>query len=189
MSNDNSQDDSTPKIKIVVLGESKVGKSALIFRYLKGKFPKEHDPTVEDIYKVEKEDLKYDVEILDTSGEKDYQNMIENWINDGNCFILVYSIDDENSFKELDAKYEKICQIKKNEIFSIILVGNKCDLENERKITEQEGKKYAEKKNMLFLETSALQIINVKEVFDTVLDNYLKKNGEIKEEKSWCPCF
>ena len=188
MSNDNSQDD--PKISIVVLGESNVGKSALIFRYISDKFPSEHDPTVEDLYNVEnKEDLKYDLDILDTAGDKDYQTSLDNWINSGNCFILVYSINDENSFKELDAKYERICQNKKIEDISIILVGNKCDLKSERKITEEEGKNYAEKKNMLFLEASASQKINVKEVFNTVINNYLKKNGDIKEEKGWCPCF
>ena len=186
MSNENSQDYSTPKIKIVVLGESKVGKSALIFRYLKGEFPKKHDPTVEDTYKVEKEDLKYDVEILDTAGEKDYQSVIENWINDGNCFILVYSIDDENSFKELDAKYEKICQIKKNEIFSIILVGNKCDLKSERKVTEEEGKKFAKSKGILFSEASALEDFNAKDVFLKVIKDYLKKLKDKKNE--WCSC-
>ena len=191
MFNESSQDDSFMMINIVLLGKSSVGKTALIYRFINEKYPEEHDPTDEDHYYTRKtiEKLEFKLDILDTGGIEDYKNYLDKWIEFGSCFILVYSIDDANSFKELKANCELIFQIKKNEIFSIILVGNKCDLENERKITEQEGKKYAEKKNMLFLETSALQIINVKEVFDTVLDNYLKKNGEIKEEKSWCPCF
>ena len=186
------EEDSLLEINIVTLGETSVGKSSLTCRFLYGKFLENYDETIEDRYEMNqtKENPKYHLYIYDTGGSKDLKkSYLETWIKNNNCFLLVYSIDDANSFKELKANCELIFQIKKNEIFSIILVGNKCDLENERKVTEQEGKNYAEKKNMLFLEASALQIINVKEVFDTVLDNYLKKNGEIKEKKGWCPCF
>ena len=192
MSEESSEDDSITKIKVVLLGESCVGKSALIFRFISDKFLKEHNSTVEEFYKVSSAivDLKCELDIIDTAGNKNCQNMLDSWIINGNCYLLVYSINDANSFKELKSRYERICQIKENEIISIILVGNKYDLSiKERKVTEEEGKKYAESKNILFLETSALNKFNVKEVFDAVINDYLKKLYDKKNENGWCACF
>ena len=104
-------------IKLVILGKALVGKSALTYRFINDQFPKEHDTTIEDQYKVsvtidEKNIL---LEILDTAGQDDYQSMIETWINFGSGFLLVYSIDDVESFNEAKKKYEKLVSIKGNE--------------------------------------------------------------------------
>ena len=90
-------------IKLVVLGKSLVGKSALTYRYISDKFPTEHDTTVEDQYKVNLtiEDKKCDLEILDTAGQDDYQTMMDTWIEFGNCYLLVYSIDDYGTFTSI----------------------------------------------------------------------------------------
>ena len=99
-----SQSNEKPlEVKLVILGRSLVGKSALTYRFINDQFPKEHDTTIEDQYKI-----KYEVdgfncilEILDTAGQDDYQSMIETWINFGSGFLLVYSIDDVESFDEV----------------------------------------------------------------------------------------
>ena len=96
------------KVKLVVLGKSLVGKTALAFRFISDKFPTEHDTTVEDQYKVNLtiEDINCELEILDTAGQEDYQTMFDSWIESGNCYLLVYSIDDEESFNQVKVKYE-----------------------------------------------------------------------------------
>ena len=119
-SRESSTDNSIMKIKLVILGKSLVGKSALTYRFICDKFPTEHDTTVEDQYKLNMtvEDIKCELEILDTAGQDDYQTMLDTWIEFGNCYLLVYSIDDIESFKQLKIKYDRICQIKNKEILN-----------------------------------------------------------------------
>ena len=185
------EEDSLLEINIVTLGETSVGKSSLTCRFLYGKFLENYDETIEDRYEMNqtKENPKYHLYIHDTGGNEDLKkSYLETWIKNNNCFILVYSIDDANSFKELKANCELIFQIKKNEIFSIILVGNKCDLKSERKVTEEEGKKFAKSKGIVFSEASALEDFNAKEVFFMVIKDYLKKIENKKNKNEWCSC-
>ena len=177
-----SQSNEKPlEVKLVILGRSLVGKSALTYRFINDQFPKEHDTTIEDQYKI-----KYEVdgfncilEILDTAGQDDYQSMIETWINFGSGFLLVYSIDDIESFNEVKKKYDKLALIKGKEIFSSILVGNKCDLgEDVRKVPTKEAEEFANSKGIPFLETSALNKINVKEAFIRVVHDLLEKTQQ-----------
>ena len=189
-----SQDNSIINIKIVVLGRSLVGKSALTYRFICDKFPTEHDTTVEDQYKMNMtiDETKCELEILDTAGQDDYQTMMDTWIEFGNCYLLVYSIDDIESLNFIKLKYERICQIKNKKNFSVIIVGNKCDLsESERKIKTEEGEEFAKSKGLQFLEASALNKINVKEAFTEVVHDYLIKNKDDKDNKRgfFCPCF
>ena len=97
--NENKND--SVNIKIVILGKSLVGKSALTYRFICDKFPTEHDTTVEDQYRVNTiiDDKKCELELLDTAGQDDYQTMLDTWIQFGNCYLLVYSIDDLSSFE------------------------------------------------------------------------------------------
>ena len=193
MSNENKEN--TPiNIKLAILGKTLVGKSALTYRFICDKFPTEHDTTVEDQYRINItiDDKKCDLEILDTAGQDDYQTMLDTWIEFGNCYLLVYSIDDLESFNSLKKKYERICQIKNNENFSVVIVGNKCDLpENERKVQKTEVENYCKSISVEFMETSALNKINVKEAFTAVVHDYLIKSSsnDNKTGRFSCPCF
>ena len=191
----NEKNENTPiNIKLAILGKTLVGKSALTYRFICDKFPTEHDTTVEDQYRINItiDDKKCDLEILDTAGQDDYQTMLDTWIDFGNCYLLVYSIDDLESFNSLKKKYERICQIKNNENFSVVIVGNKCDLpENERKVQKTEVENYCKSICVEFMETSALNKINVKEAFTAVVHDYLIKSSsnENKTGRFSCPCF
>ena len=191
----NGQNENAPvNVKIVILGKSLVGKSALTYRFICDKFPTEHDTTVEDQYKVSLtiEDIKCDLEILDTAGQDDYQTMLDTWIEFGNCFLLVYSIDDLESYKSLKTKLDRISQIKNNDKYSVVLVGNKCDLsESERKVKKEDADSFAKSNNIVFLEASALKKINVKEAFTEVVHEYLEKTifNTNKCLGLGCPCF
>ena len=189
MFNESSQDDSFMMINIVLLGKSSVGKTALIYRFIKLEY-EDFVETNENYCtpNIKINNKEYRLDILDTGGIEDYKNYLDKWIEFGSCFILVYSIDDANSFKELKANCELIFQIKKKEAFSIILLGNKYDLKNERKVTEEEGEKFAKSKGILFLETSALNNYNISEVFDKVTKDYIKKPGAKINKKGSCKC-
>ncbi len=181
-------------LKLVVLGRSLVGKTALTFRFINDQFPKDHDTTIEDQYKtiININGQQVKLEILDTAGQDDYQSMLETWINSGSGFLLVYSIDDIESFNEIKIKLNKIIKLKEKDIFSCIIVGNKCDLdENRRKVPKNVAEEYAKSKNVAFVEASALKTINVKEAFIKVAYDLMdkkqrKKSGGLMSKMCGC---
>ncbi len=119
-------------------------------------------------------------------------NSVRYMEQNGNCYLLVYSIDDSESFTQVKIRYERISQIKNTEPFSVLLVGNKCDLpESSRKINNEEVEKYAKSNGLEYLETSALKTINVKEAFTQVVHDYLLKTkfGGNQKAGTCCPCF
>ena len=184
-------------LKIAVLGKTLVGKSALTFRFIKDRFPNEHDTTIEDQYTVptQIDGIECRLEILDPAGQDDYQTMLDTWINSVDGYILVYSIDDKDSFNSTRMRYERIVKNKGRSNYSMIIVGNKCDLESKREVSREEAEKYCMGLGVDFLETSALNKINVKESFLCVAKGLLKlkfpeKYNEDKLiSKKKCYCF
>ena len=192
-----SSENSIP-LKIAVLGQSMVGKSALTFRFINNKFPTEHDTTIEDAYSIPAkiDDTQCQLEILDTAGQDDYQTMLDTWINSADGFILVYSIDNKESFESTKMRYERILKLKAEQKISIIIAGNKCDLEENRQVSREEVENYCRSHKINFLETSALKTINVKESFLYVARGLLQinfpekyKNNDSKDSKKRCFCF
>ena len=174
-------------IRVVMLGALAVGKTALILKFVNNKFPLEHDGTIEDTYFVDIniEEKKRKLKIIDTAGHSDFQNNLDTWISQGDCFLLIYSINDFNSFEQVNTIYKKICQIKgEEENIIAILIGNKCDLPtNERKVLTNEAEEYAKNNNMNFLESSAFNGYNVKEAFCGITKKYLEINRDDSENK------
>ena len=190
---DESNKEKVKIIKLVVLGKSLVGKSALTYRFISDKFPTEHDTTVEDQYKINitVDGIDIELEILDTAGQDDYQTMLDTWIGNGNCYLLVYAIDDRESFDQIKYKYNRICNIKNNEKFSVVIVGNKCDLPDiKRKVTKKEAENLGINLKSNAIEVSALNRINVKEAFTQVVHDFLSKTqDENFRARAGCPCF
>ena len=179
------------KDTISVLGKGAVGKTSLIFRYTQNKFPKEHDPTVEDYYKVDLKTKSGEVKeftILDTAGEEDYQVGINSWIAQAKGFILVFAINDTETFNYLKKIYE---QIKKHEAdnLPIVVIGNKCDLAIKRTVSTQQGEDFAKSIGAKYFETSALTDYNqqVKVAFEACAYMILNKAG-INGERDKCCC-
>ena len=197
---ENIQDsDYSIPLKVAVLGQSMVGKSALTFRFINNKFPTEHDTTREDSYSIPAriDDIQCQLEILDTAGQDDYQTMLDTWINSADGFILVYSIDNKESFQSTKTRYERILKLKEGQKVSIVVVGNKCDLDDRRQVSRDEAEKYCKSNNINFLEASALNTINVKETFLLVARGLLQINfpekyktkGKSGSNAKRCYCF
>ena len=167
-----------------------MGKTSLTFRYINNHCPKNHDPTVEDSYTVQIElpsGGSKEFSILDTAGEEDYQNMLDQWIKVAKGFILVFAIDDQESFEAIKTKIKRIEKHEKMNL-PIILVGNKCDLENKRKISQQQGEDLAKSFKGKYYETSALtdENRNVKTVFVECAKMILNSNGEVEDDRPKC---
>ena len=155
------------KYKIMVLGESKVAKTALIKRYTKNEFGGVYLTTVGMDFQdkiIQIEDKKVRLQIWDTAGQERFRNVTKSYFQSSHGFVLVYDITDRDS---LDKTNFWIEQIKSNgrENPKIILVGNKCDLINERQVSIEEGENFAKKHNIKFFEASAKDGTNVNELF------------------------
>ncbi|KAF3861134.1 hypothetical protein F7725_001389, partial [Dissostichus mawsoni] len=153
--------------KLVVLGSGGVGKSALTVQFVQGIFVEKYDPTIEDSYRkqVEVDGQQCMLEILDTAGTEQFTAMRDLYMKNGQGFALVYSITAQSTFNDLQDLREQILRVKDTEDVPMILVGNKCDLEDERVVGKEQGQNLARQwSNCAFLETSAKSKINVNEV-------------------------
>ena len=182
------QQNNPNSIKIAVLGKGVVGKSSLTYRFLNYDVSTEHDPTIEDRYKsnLNIEGTNYEVEILDTAGEEDYQNMMDMWISFGEGFLLVFAINDKESFNLIKSKHDRILRGKHGVKCPILLVGNKQDLENERQVNYSEAKEMADKWGIEYIETSAKTNFNCKEVFEMLAQEIVQKKGKNSGKSRTC---
>ncbi len=180
--------------KILTLGESSVGKSSIILRYTNGHFNQQILSTTGIDFRtkiIEYNEQKIKLVIYDTSGQERYRTIAANYYKNADGILFVYDITNKST---LTFKYW-LEQIKeKSSIQSIILFGNKTDLENveeekkERKITFEEGKKIADQYGLKLFEGSAKQGININEAIEELVgliykEKKIKAKGEKKEEK------
>ncbi|XP_064632002.1 ras-related protein Rap1 isoform X2 [Lineus longissimus] len=178
--------------KLVVLGSGGVGKSAMTVQFVQGIFVEKYDPTIEDSYRkqVEIDGQQCMLEILDTAGTEQFTAMRDLYMKNGQGFLLVYSITAQSTFNDLQDLREQILRVKDTEDVStgqaqvpMILVGNKCDLEDERVVGKDQGHNLARQFNCSFMETSAKSKINVNEIFYDLVRQINKKNPETKSKK------
>lgn len=148
---------------------------------------------MEDTYNIHIEGIKNsegkEFKILDTGGEENCQNMLDQWINIASGFILVFSINDIESFEDLN---NKIKRIEKNEVNNLpkVIVGNKLDLNEDRKITYQHAEEYAKSIGASYFETSAFTDPNgnIKKIFEECANRILGNVGENNNEEKKCIC-
>ncbi|KAL9645686.1 hypothetical protein ABK040_003419 [Willaertia magna] len=188
-----NKDNAPEELKIVVFGSGGVGKSALIVQLIQNVFVEQYDPTLEDSYRkdtfIEKKPVILD--ILDTAGQEEFMTLRDQYIRQGEGYIIVYAVNNRNSFDEVDAFLEQIAQTKEfdspEEIknlaaeTAVVIVGNKADLKNERVVTLEEGKEISKKYGGLtFYETSAKTRMNVEESF---MDCAVQILNKVKRKK------
>ncbi|KAI8971590.1 ras-like protein 1 [Mycotypha africana] len=166
--------------KLVMVGGGGVGKSALTIQFIQSHFVDEYDPTIEDSYRkqcvIDSETALLDV--LDTAGQEEYSAMREQYMRNGEGFLLVYSITSRMSFEEISTFYQQICRVKDRDYFPMVLIGNKCDLESDRQVSSQEGRDLAKNFGCQFIETSAKQRIHVDDAFFEVVRDIRRYNKE-----------
>ena len=158
------------------MGKGIAGKSKLTYAFIDYEAPSGHDPTIEDRYKAcyNYDGKDYEIDILDTAGEEDYENMLDMWISISDGFLLVFTIDNRESFEYLKIKRELVLESKKKNKFPMILVGNNQELENERKVSYKEAKDLANSWGIEYLEASAKTKYNIKEVFEKLFQKIAK---------------
>jgi Ras-related protein Rab-11A len=167
-----SEEDYDKIFKIVIIGDSGVGKTNLITRYLKNDFKPETKATIGVEFndkKYEYKNKKIKIQIWDTAGQERYRSLTSMYYKGAKGAILVYDITSKNSFENID---KWLIEMKKtaDENIKIILIGNKCDLIDKREVKEDDGKIKAKDLNAPFMETSALNCINVEKAFNFLIE-------------------
>lgn len=172
--------------KIVVLGAGGVGKSSVTVQFVQGVYVESYDPTIEDSYRkqIEVDGRACDLEILDTAGVAQFTAMRELYIKSGKGFLLVYSVTDANSLQELLALREQVLRIKDSQNVPMVLIGNKCDLDEDRVVSIDDGIAVSHQWGLVpFYETSAMYKTNVDEAFVDVVRQIMLKEAQTSLEK------
>eukprot|EP00826_Nyctotherus_ovalis_P055679 TRINITY_DN741_c0_g2_i3.p1 TRINITY_DN741_c0_g2~~TRINITY_DN741_c0_g2_i3.p1 ORF type:complete len:209 (-),score=64.95 TRINITY_DN741_c0_g2_i3:195-821(-) len=167
-------------LNILMLGESQVGKTALIKVYNGEKFPTQHYTTLgtEFIIKVVKvggENVK--AKIWDTAGQERFRTITKAFYQQAQGILLVYDMVKRDTYSKLGMWMENIRECTSPDI-AICLVANKSELTDERVVTAEEGKEIAKKYGMEYYETSARLNKNVKEAFEAVITKAHKKRSD-----------
>ncbi|KAJ6247048.1 ras gtpase [Anaeramoeba flamelloides] len=146
-------------LKITIMGQGGSGKTTTVIKFVQNYFDEEYIPTIEDSFQKQLtvNEKEYLLDILDTAGFEYYEDIRSPFIKETNILVLLYSITDKSSFHLLkDEKYKDLmCGLSEEKEYSIIVIGNKKDLENERQVTTKEGEEFAEEIGAYFVESSA----------------------------------
>ncbi|KAI7901512.1 ras family-domain-containing protein [Cokeromyces recurvatus] len=161
----------TYQFKLVLLGESAVGKSSLVMRFVKNHFDEYRESTIGAAFLAQTVTLDDNTtvkfEIWDTAGQERYKSLAPMYYRNANCAIVVYDITQASSLEKAKAWVNEL-QRQADPNIVIALAGNKSDLEARRAIETKTAQEYADEVGSLFFETSAKTAHNVNELFNAI---------------------
>ena len=169
------------KLKLILIGDSGVGKTSLLSRYMDETFTANKPCTLTADYRIKS--IKIDplttaeITIWDTCGQEKYRAMTKQYFKDAHGIILMFDVCDKRSFSDLDIWLDEIKKNTPKDDVSIVLCGNKIDL-NFRNITFEEAKNFAQKNGLLYSETSAKEGNNIEVAFENVTKDIIQKMGK-----------
>ena len=191
--------------KVVMLGSGAVGKSAITVQMVSGHFLSSYDPTIEDSYRTTINVNNKDIilNILDTAGQEEFYALRDQYMRSGDGYIIVFSITSITSFLEVNAIKEQlniVLDADNNTLIPIILVGNKCDLEEYRQVQSSDAQRLAEEWKVKYFETSAKNKTNINRIFEelvylieannqTYIQNTSNQNERIRYNHNCCILF
>lgn len=183
--------------KVTVLGDGGVGKTALTVQFTMASFVETYDPTIEDCYRKQwsVDGQPCLLEVLDTAGQEEYTALRDQWIRDGEGFLIVYSVASRDTFDRVESILRRVRRVKEDAAslsvtgyspyaspttpssaasragagLPIVIIGNKRDLPHEREVMPEEGQRLAQRLGCEFYETSAKTGYNVDNAFKSVV--------------------
>ena len=163
----------------LLLGDSTVGKTSFLIRYTDEDF-KDTLFTIgidSKIQNLKKNNLNITLKIYDTAGQERYRSIVQNYYKGADGIILMYDITNKNSFESIEQWINNIKESSNYENIGLVVVGNKCDLENNRVVKKEEKELLEKKIEMKIIEASAKLDINVKESFNLLIDKMIEKKS------------
>ena len=146
-----------PKYKLIFLGDQNVGKSCILNRFMNDTFTEEYQATIGLDFQSKNVQIdNQDIHLLlyDTAGQEKFRSLIPMYTRDSNIILLVYEINNKDSFLHLPDWINDLTNVNKDDVI-FALVGNKIDLEESRQVSTEEGQKFAEEHGYIFQEVSA----------------------------------
>jgi len=176
------KNDSPIQVKVVLLGETGVGKTSIIARFINNSFEEEVISTKganfssKTIIFKECKNKSLQFDLWDTAGQEQYRSLTMIFYKDAKIAILVYDITRKETFEEIKKYWYK--QIKENSTPDIIIavVANKCDLLDNEEVSEEEGKEFANQIGAIFKSTSCFQNVGIQELFKAIGIKFLNSN-------------
>ena len=177
--------DKSVTFKILTIGESGVGKTCILRRFVENKFLKNHLATIGIDFKtknltINNKEIK--LKIWDTAGQERFRNITTQYYKGADGIVLVYDVTDDGSFEKIRDWMAQIQANAEKDDLGLVLLGNKCDVEP-RVVTEEQGNKMAEELHISYFETSALTGQGIKEAFEQLARDIMKKKGVGEENK------
>ena len=215
--NKNNLESEELRYKLIVIGDELVGKTAILNRFKNNQFNAIYEPTVGLEFQsipILIDDQSVNLLLYDVSGHQKFRSLIPLYASDVNIILLIYDISKNESFNNIDKWFSFLNNINKNEVI-FALVGNKSDLDYNRKVKIEDAEKYAKEHNFIFQEVSAMNGDGIQELFmnkllDQIRTQLIQKGKNIledeeeklkvnikndenktnsKKKKKCCPCF
>nr|XP_058956595.1 ras-related protein Rab-39B-like [Pocillopora verrucosa]XP_058956596.1 ras-related protein Rab-39B-like [Pocillopora verrucosa] len=179
------------QFRIILIGDSTVGKSSLLRQFTEGQFIENSDPTVGVDFHVRvvmlTSDVRIKLQIWDTAGQERFRAITYSYYRNTVGCLIVYDITNRESFLNVKDWYTeaKNCVEESDVVF--MLIGHKIDKESMRKVSTEEGERFAEANNMMFIETSAKVLCNIEEAFFRVTEEVHKRmeRGDLGLREGW----
>ena len=176
------------KLKLIVVGNQGTGKTCILNRFVNETFEENYQATIGLDFQSKNVSIHdQDVRLIlyDTAGQEKFRSLIPMYIREAQIILLIYDISDRDSFDAMPKWIQEVLDVKNAEAV-FVLIGNKIDLENERKVTFEEGKKFAEENNFIFQEVSAKDGQNFTNLFEVqifeAVYNKFKKEFDKREK-------
>ena len=172
------QNEYTMLFKIVIIGDTYVGKTNILSRYISNEFDPNSNSTIgveltTKSYNFDNNDVK--VQIWDTAGQEKYRSITSSYYKGAQGCLLVYDITKKKSFDNIDKWYSELKSNSDEKIYTMLL-GNKSDLEENREVSIEEAEKKAKNFNIAFMETSAYNGNNINKAFNELINNVYQNN-------------
>ena len=159
-------------VKFIVVGDTMVGKSNIIYRFIHNEFKPNQFATVGVEYAVKNiiyNNTNYSVKVFDTAGQENFKSLTRGYFKGSAVALVVYDITQESSFENVE-RWVSDCRDSAPSTVLIALIGNKSDLEKERKISKEKAKEFAKENDMIFFETSALNGNGIENAFNKCVE-------------------
>ena len=172
-------------IRLSIIGDSKTGKTSIINRYLGQEFSIDMISNIgidkQEVIRKMKDGNEMKIIIWDTAGQERFHSISSGTIKNSQGIIVCFALNDRSSFDNVLTWLQDVREISSK--IPIVLFGNKCDLIEERKITNEEAKEFADNNEIIYFETSAKDNINIKEGFEKISEDAYSKALAEEEAK------
>lgn len=177
-------------LKIVLVGDSGVGKTSIISRFTRNKFNPDSSPTIgvefaTKALKIDDQNVK--TQLWDTGGQERFRAITQAYYRGALGAIILYDITSSLTFESVKQWLKEVRDFSTEEAL-VMLIGNKCDLKELRAISTEEGIEFAKSENLLFIETSAQESLNVDEAFLTLITE-ISRNQKKKRMNNPIPAI